>query len=132
MLVSHYENFDQNEPLWDRVGISACDFRPHFDGDLHNLFTTVHPLSSKVESKQLMLGIARKLAEWIVRHASKFGPQDRFQIIVGWPRDVRPDSRQVIKIGGDIDHIGLLRNAAHLIPLREGWSHGVFPESDGS
>jgi hypothetical protein len=128
MIVTALTRNDETEPVWDNVGISGCDFRPHFAGDLHNVFTTVYPLNSKAESEQLFRFIAQEIAEWVLANRRRFGTHDRFQIIVGWPLDVRPTGRQVIKTGGDFATIERLLNNVDLIQVRSGWSKKVFAE----
>ncbi|MCG8653624.1 MAG: hypothetical protein MI861_27550 [Pirellulales bacterium] len=117
---------DETEPVWDEVGIHGCDFRPHFDGDLHNLFTTIYPLGSKADTERLFVDIARTIADWILANCERFGSGDRFQIIAGWPLDVRPTGRQVIKTGGDFATIKRLLDDPALIQIRKGWTKGVF------
>jgi hypothetical protein len=130
MIVTELSRNDDTEPVWDDVGIHGCDFRPHFDGDLHNAFTTIYPLDSKAETEHLFRCIARDIAEWILAHRNLFGRHDRFQIIVGWPLDVRPTGRQVIKTGGDFATIERLLRDPDLIQVRSGWSKTVFAEPE--
>lgn len=121
---------DVTEPEWTQVGLEGCDFRPHFDGYLHNLLTTIHPLKSKSETQQLFRNIAIEMANWVISNRGRFGQGDRFQIIVGWPIDVRPTGRQVIKTGGDYAAIQRLIDDPELIQVREGWSKSVFQNGE--
>ena len=130
MNVAALSRTDNTEPMWDDVGLHGCDFRPHFDGYLHNLFTTIHPLKSKLETEQFLRKIAREIASWVLSNRQRFGHGDRFQIIVGWPLDVRPTGRQVIKTGGDFDTIERLVDDPDLIQVRSGWSKAVFPSTE--
>ena len=116
------------EPIWHRVGIHGCDFRPHFDGDLHNLFTTIYPLESECETADFIRHCAKEIAGWILASQNQFGDQDRFQIIVGWPLDVRRSGRQVVKTGGDIDAIRQIYNNPLLIEFRSAWAENIFPQ----
>lgn len=127
MIVSRLTPDDVTEPEWDAVGIRGCDFRPHFAGDLINVFTTLRPSGSKTETATRLRNVALEIGQWIVAHRPQFSPGDRFQIIVGWPRDVRGTDRQVIKTGGSFDEIQELINDPELIQPREGWDIGVFP-----
>jgi hypothetical protein len=126
MIVSALDRNDTTEPVWDDVGLSGCDFRPHFSGDFHNLFTTIYPLESKAETEQLFLCAAKEIAGWILENRDRFGHEDRFQIIVGWPPDIRPTERQVIKTGGDIATINWLIENQKLFQVRDGWATSVF------
>ena len=116
-----------NEPQWTDVGLGGCDFRPHFDGHLRNLFTTVYPLNSRSATEEFLRAVAIEIANWVLLNRQQFGRGDRFQIIVGWPKDVRPTDRQVIKTEGDYDTLNRLIHDPELIQLREGWSELVFP-----
>lgn len=131
MIVTLLTGNDNTEPVWDTVGITGCDFRPHFDGHLHNVFTTVYPLNSKHESERLFRTIAGKMAEWVFGNRKRFWRYDRFQIIVSWPLDVRPTERQVIKTGGDFATIERLLGNQDLIQVRDGWARSVFSDAEG-
>lgn len=130
MNVVPLKRSEETEPEWTDVGLHGCDFRPHFDGYLHNLFTTIHPLQTKSETEQLFRNIAIKMANWVISNRERFGQGDRFQMIVGWPLDVRPTGRQVIKTGGDYDTIQRLIDDPELIQVREGWAESVFQNGE--
>jgi len=130
MIVTALKRDDTTEPVWDDVGLHGCDFRPHFNGDFHNLFTTTYPLESKTETEHFFRSIAKKIAEWILGNQDRFGREDRFQIIVGWPIDVRPTGRQVIKTGGDFATIKQLLDNQDLIQVRDGWATSVFSNAE--
>jgi len=127
MKVVELNLADGTDPVWDDVRLRGCDFRPHFDGYLYNLFTTIHPLESKSDTERFFCTIACEIANWVLSNRKRFGRGDRFQIIVGWPLDIRPTSRQVIKIGGGFDELRHLINDPDLIQVRNGWSATVFP-----
>lgn len=126
MIVTKLQRNDTTEPVWDSVGIHGCDFRPHFDGYLHNVFTTIYPLASKSETETQFKEIAFQIANWTLRNRSSFSDGDRFQIIVGWPLDVRPSGRQCIKTGGTLDDLQRLVNDKSLITIRDGWDKSFF------
>jgi len=126
MIVTELARDDTTEPVWDSVGIHGCDFRPQFDGDLMNLFTTSYPLDSKTETATLFKDIAFTIATWILKQKDRFSSGDRFQIIVGWPLDVRTTGRQVIKTGGAFADVQRLVNDRDLIMIRGGWDTDVF------
>ncbi len=130
MNVVPLKRSDDTEPEWTDVGLHGCDFRPHFDGYLHNLFTTIHPLQTKSETEQLFRTITIEMASWVISNRERFGQGDHFQMIVGWPLDVRPTGRQVIKIGGDYDTIQRLIDNPELIQAREGWAESVFQDGE--
>ncbi|QDT94829.1 hypothetical protein [Gimesia aquarii] len=128
MIVTELARDDKTEPIWSNVGLHRCDFRPHFDGDLLNFFTTTYPLDSIKETASLFKGIALKTAKWILENRNHFSSGDCFQIIVGWPLDVRPTGRQVIKTGGTFEDIHRLVDNRDLITIRDGWDTDVFDE----
>jgi hypothetical protein len=74
-----------DSPMWDTVGLSSCDFRPTFDGDLHNLFTCVSPERTPGATQTVMEQRTREIAQWVLSHRAEFGVADRFQTTVGWP-----------------------------------------------
>ncbi len=59
-------------------------------------------------------------------HSEQFGPGDRFQLIVGWPLDVRATGRQVIKTGGDYNAIQQLIDDQELVQVRKRWAESLF------
>ncbi|MEI7462381.1 MAG: hypothetical protein WCK15_23540 [Pirellula sp.] len=130
MIVTAQNRNDTAEPVWDEVGLHGCDFRPHFNGDFLNLFTTIYPLESETATEHLVRVVAKEIAEWILGNRDRFGREDRFQIIVGWPLDIRPTGRQVIKTGGDFATIKRLLNNQDLIQLRDGWTTSVFSNAE--
>lgn len=130
MIVSRLEQLNEKEPLWDTVALHGCDFRPHIDGDLHNLFTTVFPLESEKETSSFILDVVKEIAEWIVANQRTFGKHDCFQVVVGWPTFVRRDSRQIVKTGGNLSQIERLLHDSASIQFRTGWSRSIFPDSE--
>jgi hypothetical protein len=131
MIVTALNRNDTTEPVWDHVGLQGYDFRPHFNGEFHNLFTAIYPLKTQTETEHLFRRVAKDIAEWILGDRVRFGREDRFQIIVGWPLDVRPTERQVIKIGGDFATIKRLLDNHDLIQVRDGWATSVFANAEG-
>ena len=115
------------EPAWESFGISRVDFRPHWDGDLVTIFSFVEPLDSELTTERLMVDCARSIAEWVTDHRDRFGVDDRFQIIIGWPKSVREGGRQVIKTGGIFEDLQKINAGELPIDMRRGWSRGVFP-----
>ena len=126
MIITKLQRDDTTEPVWDSVGIRTCDFRPHFDGDLHNVFTAIYPLESKAETELKFKEVAFQIAKWILEKKSKFSQGDQFQIVVGWPLDVQTTGRQCIKTGGTFDDLLRLANDRTLITIRDGWEKIVF------
>jgi len=126
MIVTQLQQDDESEPLWDSVGIRSCDFRPHFEGKMHNVFTTIFPLESRSDTEAKFKDAALTIVDWILKNKSRFSSGDRFQVIVGWPLEVRRTDRQCIKTGGDfIDLDNLLKDSAQ-ISMREGWHFSIF------
>ena len=114
------------EPAWDSFGIRRTDFRPHFDGDYVNVFSTIEPKSSEESTGEFMQDCARKLAAWVLANRDRFGEGDRFQIIVGWPESVRESNRQVIKTGGTYEELQQIVAEQKPVELRRSWSVGIF------
>lgn len=119
-----------SEPIWDEFGIERCDFRRHWNGDLVNLFSVVGPKGSEFDTECFMKGCARSLARWIIDHRDQFGTEDRFQLVVGWPKSVREYARQTIKIGGTFEDIRRIADGVLEVPMRRGWSAGLFTQMD--
>lgn len=117
------------EPAWDSFGISRVDFRPQWDGDLVNLFSTVEPQVSEPATEQMMIECARALAGWVILHRDRFRSEDRFQIIVGWPGTVRENGRQAIKTGGTYEDLRKIAAGVQPVTMRLGWSLGVFAQT---
>lgn len=113
------------DPIWDLVGQSVCDFRPTFNGNLVNLWTCILPTPTIQETKGIFVNHTREIAKWVLSHREQFSPEDRFQIIVGWPVLVRESGRQVIKIGGTVEVLsGIADGTTPVIP-RPGWTKNV-------
>lgn len=116
---------EATEPEWNSFGIRRIDFRPHFDGDYVNVFSTVEPMTSEETTANFMLECARKLAQWILNNRNQFGAEDRFQLIIGWPSSIRDAGRQVIKTGGTFEELENIVSGQTLIePIRR-WSAGI-------
>src|SRR4030095_3096477 len=118
------------EPEWDSFSISATDFRPLWDGNLVNVFTTIRPLADAGETQTFAMECARHLAAWILTERSRFGAGDRFQIIIGWPKDVRATGRQIIKAGGNFSQLREIASGATAVSMRGNWTSTVFPNTN--
>ena len=114
------------EPLWDCFMTSVFDFRPHWDGNLVNVFTTIRPQDGADETKRFAIACARELAKWIVENRHRFAKGDKFQIIVGWPKNVRATGRQIIKIGGDYSALESIASGSTEIKMHGNWPGTVF------
>ena len=114
------------DPFWDIVFIEGCDFHPHFDGYLYNLFTCELPCASAIETEKLFVSYAVEIAQWLINHQRNYGTGDQFQIIIGWPRSVRPTSRQVIKTGGPFKTIEEIAIGDMAVPMRPYWDNNIF------
>ncbi len=117
------------ETEWDSFGISRCDFRPHWNGDMVNLFSVVDMRDDESTTEQFMKDCARAIASWVGDHKSHFGTEDRFQIIIGWPKSVRTTGRQTIKTGGTFDDVSFIASGHAEIEMRRGWSLGIFTQN---
>ena len=120
------------EPTWDEFGIDRCDFRRHWNGDLVNVFSIVGPKATEADTEQFMKECARSLAHWIIEHCDQFGPEDRFQLIIGWPKAIRESARQAIKTGGTIEDLRKIAEGSLQVDMRRGWSAGMFPKNEPS
>ena len=118
------------EADWDSFVISRCDFRPQWEGDLINLFTVVDLQGSEAETEAFMISCARSISQWVVEHKDQFGAEDRYQIVIGWPKTVRRTGRQTIKTGGTLKHLKSLVDGTIEIEMRRGWTYSVFPRID--
>ncbi len=82
-----------------------CDFRPQFDGHLIDFAQEINPQPKRdvilVESWQTFTKIAR----WISERRDKFSPEDRCQIIIGWPEAMRDTGRQILKGWIDVQRL---------------------------
>lgn len=122
---------EHDEPTWDCFTTSGTDFRPHWNGDLVNVFTTIYPQGGADETKQFVIACARKLAQWVLENRSRFGRCDRFQIIVGWHKEIRPTGRQIIKAGGDYAALEAIVSGSLAIETRGNWTAAVFDKAEG-
>jgi len=114
------------EPNWESFGIRRMDFRPHFDGDLVNVFSAIKPQFTEEMTAQFIKGCAVKLSTWILANRERFGEGDRFQIIIGWPKSVRKSGRQVIKTGGTYEELEQIVTGEKSIELKSSWNLDVF------
>ena len=126
MILHELQPEDTIEPVWDAVGLRGCDFRPHFDGKLYNLFTAIYPLNSMDKTEARYIEIAHNITGWVLENRSRFSDGDRFQIIVGWPHDVRETGRQCVKTGGTFADLQQLWDDKNLFAISEGWHLKVF------
>ena len=126
-VETHGEPF---EPAWDSFGIRRTDFRPNWDGDYVNVFTTVEPQESEEATAALMKNCARRLSQWILENKKRFGEADRFLVIVGWPLSVRESGRQVIRTGGTYEELKDVADGKTPLLLKRCWSSGVFEPKD--
>jgi len=114
------------EREWDRVTITRTNFRPHFNGDLVNLATLIHPRGTLSVTNSLVEQCTVLIAGWVLVNRDRFGPEDRFQIIVGLPRSIREVSRQIVKTGGTYHELAEILARHRPVPLNEGWHLGIF------
>ena len=114
------------EPLWEEVFFYRCDMRPHLDGDLINIWTTIRPLRDRATTENHVRQCAKQMAEWIMSNSFSFSPKDTFQIVIGWTLDVRTTARQIIKIGGKWDTVTQVSAHPASLEFRDKWDVGVF------
>src|SRR5689334_1291122 len=83
----------------------GCDFRPHFDGWLYNVARLVSLSPNREQHAAKVWAYTREMAAWLLARRAHFQPGDRFQLVVGWPEQVRRTARQIVKLGGDFDEL---------------------------
>ncbi len=114
------------EREWDSVTITRTNFRPHWNGDLVNLATLIHPRGTLSVTTSLVEQCTVLMAGWVLVNRDRFGPEDRFQIVVGLPRSIREVSRQIVKTGGTYQELSEILARHREIPLNKGWHVGIF------
>ena len=117
------------DPMWDDLGLTSTDFRPHWNGNLVNVFSGILPSPTKAETQDRAIRYSREIAAWLVNHRDEFGAEDRFQLIVFFPLSVRRYGRQIVKIPGDMDAMIKIANGSSEVALRPMWDHGLFQET---
>ena len=122
----------KDDPLWDDVGISVTDFRPHFDGDLVSLTSCVSPASTLDETVRQFIWISREIAQWFIDNRQSFGPGDHAQIVVGWPLSIRRIGRQVVTFGGELSTIQAIADGSIDVPVRIELVGFVFTGAESS
>lgn len=116
------------EPKWDFFSTSGCDFRPHWDGNLINVFTTIRSLADLETTQAFAIECARQLASWVLSERHQFGVGDKFQIIIGWSKDARPSSRQILKTGGDYTQLAAIVSSNAPVNMHGDWTTSVFAD----
>ena len=114
------------EPEWDGFSINTMNFRPNWDGDLVNVLTTIRPEEDVDKTEEFTIFCAKSLAKWVIDERGRFGVCDRFQIIVGWAKDVRETGRQIVKVGGGFDELEDITSGRTNVLMRKGWDVAVF------
>jgi len=122
------DTYPGTELEWDSFTIIRADFRSHWNGDLVNLFTLIQPGRTISETAAQAADCTRQIAGWVLANRERFGAEDRFQIVVGWPLSVRKIRRQIVKTGGTYEDIEAISSQRRSVPLREGWITGIFAE----
>ena len=121
-----------DDPQWDTIGVAACDFRPHFNGDMVNVWSCVSPEPTAAATALMLEQRTRIIAQWILDHREEFGEEDQFQIILGWPESLRDTSRQKVKMSGGISLIAEIADGNS--PVYTRWESdplmGTQPETE--
>jgi len=120
------DTYPGTELEWDSFTIIRADFRSHWNGDLVNLTTLIKPGQTISESAAQAADCTRQIAGWVLSNRERFRAEDRFQIVVGWPLSVCKIRRQIVKTGGTYEDIEAISSQQRSVPLREGWSTGIF------
>jgi hypothetical protein len=130
MKVKTLKEDECQELMWPNVSLRVVDFQNTFPGDLVNVATTITPELTVADTIAVLEHHTREIAKWILSHRNRFSPEDRFQIIVGWPMSVREAGRQVIKMGGGFDAVTSIADGTTQIVPMHGWASQVFENED--
>jgi hypothetical protein len=76
------------EREWDSFTIVRADFRRHWNGHLVNLFAFVPSSRTMSDAAALASGCTQDIAGWVLTNRQRFGPEDRFQIVVACRREI--------------------------------------------
>jgi len=114
------------EREWDSVTIIRTDFRRHWNGDGVSLTSIIRPGRTAAETAELAQDCARQIANWVLSTRESFGPEDRFEIVLGWPLSVRKTRRKIVRTGGTIKDIEDISSQKRAVPLLAGWDTGIF------
>lgn len=106
--------------------MTFTDFRPHWNGNLVNVFTGIIPAATRAETEGQARHCSRQMALWISKNRDEFGAEDRFQLIVFFPLSVRKYGRQIVKLTGDLAAVGKIADGTTGIELRPKWDHTLF------
>ena len=120
------DTYPGTDLYWDSFTIIRTDFHRHWNGDLVSLSTLIQPARTASETAAVAANCTQQIAGWVVTNWDKFGPEDRFQIVVGWPLSVRKIRRQIVKIDGTFKDMEDISSQRRPVLLREGWSTGIF------
>ena len=95
---------------------------------------TIVPGNTEAGTLQNAWDVVRRLAEWTIRNGVNLPADERFELIVGWSRSVRPMQGQIFKTGGvrcDLQCIASSPTYDEFVsaehnPLRTNWRKDVL------
>lgn len=121
-----------SDPEWPNVGRSDHDFRSEWGGLYVHLYTVIHPRNTETETRLLVENCCAEIAQGLIADRAAFSDDDRFQIVVGWPEEIRTSGRQIVKTGGDWDEIERLSNGNLPLKFYPSWSRGICEVGEDS
>lgn len=117
----------KEDPQWDQVGRIDHDFKSVWGGMYVHLYSTILPQESAVATMLMVERCCREIAGNLLCQRSHFSADDRFQIVIGWPADIRGTHRQIVKTGGSWDELEELIKDEIRVKFYPGWDSGIFP-----
>jgi hypothetical protein len=95
---------------------------------------TITPRENEPQTLRDAWKLVQELASWLLQEGTSLPESERYEIIVGWSRSVRPQQGQIFKTGGtrgDLQRIVGSPTAESFVspehnPLRSNWQNNVF------
>lgn len=118
-------------------GLSGCDFRPHFDGFLHNAWAAILPEKDMEGTRRLAVRRYGQILRVLRRIRWCFALGDRIQVIVGFHESVKRSGRQILKGWIPAARLREIKKNTDIFELEKlgggltemsGWELGVFPD----
>jgi hypothetical protein len=107
---------------------------PHLNCHGTQASATLTPGESEMQTLQNAWAIVRNIAAFLLERRESLPESERYEIIVGWGRAVRPGQGQIYKTGGGaVELLKIVKAATHEdvtsldhSPLRLKWQKDVF------
>jgi hypothetical protein len=78
-------------------GFTSCSFLEHFGGYVHNVWLPIDPEQTADETLDMATIRFKELCLWLRSVRRCFRGEDRCQIVVGFPLELKPRGHQVLK-----------------------------------